>query len=97
MDGDIGKFVYSLAELKDKAPQYFGVKTGTKLDNMFYTTEYDEISKRPIKNMLGGIPYLSVMNVVGIPDSGKSVLAEQFAITQASLGYKVLMITTENP
>jgi KaiC domain protein len=97
MEGEIGKFVYNLAELKDRAPQYFGVKTGTKLDNMFYTTEYDDISKRPIKNMLGGIPYLSVMNAVGIPDSGKSVLAEQFAITQASLGYKVLLITTENP
>jgi KaiC domain protein len=97
MDADEGKFVFNLTELKDKAPQYFGVKTGTKLDNMFYTTEYDDISKKPIKNMLGGIPYLSVMNVVGIPDSGKSVLAEQFAITQASLGYKVLIVTTENP
>ena len=97
MERDAEKSVYELTELKDRAPKYFGVKTGTRLDNMFHTTEYDEISKRPVRNILGGIPYLSVMNMVGIPDSGKSVLAEQFAITQASLGYKVLMVTTENP
>jgi KaiC domain protein len=97
MEEGEGKFIYSLSELKDKAPKFFGVKTGTKLDNMFYITEYDEISKRPVKKILGGIPYLSVMNVVGIPDTGKSVFVEQFAIMQASLGYKVLLVTTENP
>jgi KaiC domain protein len=96
-EGKEGRFVYSLSELKDRAPKFFGVKTGTKLDNMFYITEYDEISKRPVKKILGGIPYLSVMNVVGIPDTGKSVFVEQFAIMQASLGYKVLIVTTENP
>ncbi len=78
-------------------PPLFGVKTGTKLDYMFYTVELDEESGEPIKKILGGLPYLSVMNVVGIPDTGKSVLAEQFAIKQASMGYRVLFVTTETP
>ena len=92
-----GKFVKELKDLKGKAPELFGVPTGTKLDEMFYYVEYDEKTKKFKKKILGGIPYRSVMNIVGIADTGKSVFVEQFAIYQASKGYKVLFVTVESP
>jgi len=91
------EYVYELEELKDKAPKLFGVSTGTKLDEMFFKVEYDPQQDKYVKKPLGGIPYLSVMNVTGVPDTGKSLLVEQFALTQASLGYKVLFVTVESP
>ncbi len=86
---------YELRELETKAPKLFGIPTGTKLDEMFYKIEKE--GDRYVRKPLGGIPHLSVMNLTGVPDSGKSVLAEQFAITQANLGYKVLFVTVESP
>ncbi len=70
----------------------YGIKTGTKLDEMFY--DIDEEGNRKV---LGGIPSLSVLNLVGIPDTGKSVLAQQFAVTQIKEGRAVLFVTTETP
>ncbi len=87
---------FELGELKTKAPKLFGIPTGTKLDEMFYKVEVSEDGKF-VKKPLGGIPYLSIMNLTGVPDSGKSVLAEQFAVTQAGNGYKVLFVTVESP
>ena len=89
------KHVYELGELKVKAPKLFGVKTGTRLDEMFFRVEIEDGG--PVKRPLGGVPYLSVINVTGIPDTGKSLLAEQFAVTQASMGYPVLFVTVESP
>ncbi len=86
---------YELKELKTKAPKLFGIPTGTKLDEMFYKIEEED--GKFVKKPLGGIPYLSVMNLTGVPDSGKSVLAEQFAVTQAGNGYRVLFVTVESP
>ncbi|MDF2957773.1 MAG: RecA-superfamily ATPase [Candidatus Alkanophagales archaeon MCA70_species_1] len=86
---------YELRELEGRAPKLFGVATGTKLDEMFYKVEME--GERYVKKPLGGIPYLAVINLTGIPDSGKSVLAEQFAVAQASAGYKVLIVTVESP
>ncbi len=86
---------YELKDLEGRAPKLFGVPTGTKLDEMFYKIE--EEGGKYIKKPLGGIPHLSVLNVTGIPDTGKSLLAEQFAVTQAGLGYKVLFVTVESP
>lgn len=91
------KRVIELKDLKGKAPKLFGVPTGTKLDEMFFTVEIDERTGKAIKRILGGIPYLAVVNVVGVPDTGKSVLAEQFAVTQAAKGYNVLFVTVESP
>lgn len=84
-----------LEELEGKAPEIFGVSTGTKLDQLFWKIEKEK--NKIVKKPLGGIPYLSVMNITGIPDSGKSLFAEQFAITQANEGYKVLFVTVESP
>ncbi|RLI74887.1 KaiC domain-containing protein [Archaeoglobales archaeon] len=86
---------YELKELETKAPKLFGIPTGTKLDEMFYRIEKEE--DKYVKKPLGGIPHLSIINLTGIPDSGKSVLAEQFAINQVNSGYKVLFVTVENP
>ena len=86
---------FELRELKLEAPKLFGIHTGTKLDEMFYTIE--EKGGEFVRKPLGGIPYLSVINITGIPDTGKSLLAEQFAIEQASKGFKVLFVSVESP
>ena len=86
---------YELRELEERAPKLFGIPTGTKLDEMFFKIE--EENGQYVKKPLGGIPYLAVMNITGVPDTGKSVLAEQFAVTQAGLGYRVLFVTVESP
>ena len=86
---------YELGELESRAVKLFGISTGTKLDEMFWKVERkgDGFIKKP----LGGIPFLSVINITGLPDSGKSVLAEQFAVVQASRDYKILFVTVESP
>ncbi len=91
------ELVYELTELRDKAPRIFGIPTGTKLDEMFYTVQYDEKKDTYVKKPLGGIPHLAVINVTGIPDTGKSLLAEQFAVYQAARNYPVLFVTVELP
>ncbi len=86
---------YELKDLESKAPKLFGIPTGTKLDEMFFRVEKE--GDKYVKKPLGGIPHLAVMNITGVPDTGKSLLAEQFAITQANAGYKVLYVTVESP
>ncbi len=86
---------YELKELESKAPRLFGIPTGTKLDEMFFKIEKE--GDRYVKKPLGGIPHLAVMNLTGVPDTGKSLLAEQFAVTQANAGYRVLFVTVESP
>ena len=86
---------YELKELESKAPKIFGIPTGTKLDEMFYRVEKE--GEKFVKKPLGGIPHLAVINITGIPDTGKSILAEQFAVHQANSGYRVLFVTVESP
>ncbi len=86
---------YSLKDLKNNAPKLFGVPTYTKIDEMFYNIVEED--GKFVKKPLNGIPYLSVLNITGIPDTGKSLFGEQFALVQASLGYKVLYVTVESP
>ncbi len=86
---------YELSEIRDRAPKLFGVPTGTKLDEMFWKIEFE--GDKPVRKPLGGLPHLSIINLTGIPDSGKSLLAEQFTLHQASEGYKVLFVTVESP
>ncbi|HHN65384.1 MAG TPA: KaiC domain-containing protein [Nitrospirae bacterium] len=78
------------------APRIEGLPTGVEgLDGLFFTTEI--IDNRVIKKPLGGIPCLSVLNITGSSDTGKTLLVEQFAIKQASLGRNVAFITVETP
>ncbi|MEM4331376.1 MAG: KaiC domain-containing protein, partial [Candidatus Anstonellales archaeon] len=65
----------------------------TKLDEMFYYFETHE--GRLMRKTLNGLPYLSVMNFVGSPDTGKSLFSLQFAVFQASMGYNVCILSTE--
>ncbi len=88
--------VYSLSEIIKKAPKLEGVPTGVKgLDELFYKVEIRD--GRSVRVPLGGIPAYSVVNITGVPDTGKSLMAEQFAVKQASLGYKVAFVTVESP
>ena len=78
------------------APRIEGLPTGVEgLDGLFFTTEITD--NRVIKKPLGGIPCLSVLNITGSSDTGKTLLVEQFAIKQASLGRNVAFITVETP
>lgn len=88
--------VSSLREAGTKAPVITGIKTGIEgLDELFFTTK---IEKNKVKKIpLGGIPSYSVVNITGVADTGKSLMAEQIAVTQASLGHNVCFITVESP
>ncbi len=83
-------------EAEKKAPEVYGVPSGIEgLDELFFTVEV--VDGKPQKRPLGGIPSYSVMNITGISDTGKSLMAEQFAVKQASRGEKVLFVTVETP
>ena len=85
------------SEIIKNAPEIKGVKTGVEgLDELFYLSEIDENGKVVIKP-LGGYPLGSVVHITGVPDTGKSLMAEQFLVTQASLGQTVCLITVEQP
>jgi KaiC domain protein len=89
-----GIFIGSQA-LKN-APKIYGIPTGIEgLDELFFTvdTENGKIVKKP----LGGIPAYAVFNITGVNDTGKSLMAEQFTVKQASEGHKVAFITVETP
>ncbi len=88
--------VETLEEVGKRAPKLFGIPTGVEgLDEMFFTTKIEDGKVKKIP--LGGIPYLAVVNITGVSDTGKSLMVEQFAVTQASRGYKVCFVTVESP
>lgn len=90
------KSIYTGSQAIKKAPKIYGVPSGIEgLDNLFFivTSENGKI----IKKSLGGIPAYSVFNITGVSDTGKSLMVEQFAVKQASLGEKVAFITVETP
>lgn len=85
-----------LREAGKRAPRLFGIPTGVEgLDGLFYTTRFE--NGVPQKVPLGGYPALGVINLTGVADTGKTLMAEQFAVKQASLGYPVCFITVEAP
>ena len=86
-----------IGELSEKAPELVGVPTGVEgLDELFFVVEWTKRGK-PKKKSLGGIPLRSVINITGVADTGKTLMAEQFAVKQASLGYPVIYVTVESP
>ena len=86
-----------IGELSEKAPELVGVPTGVEgLDELFFVVEWTKRGK-PKKKPLGGIPLRSVINITGVADTGKTLMAEQFAVKQASLGYPVIYVTVESP
>lgn len=92
----VEKAISLASELKEKAPKLFGIPTGVEgLDELFFTVELKD--GKALKKPLGGYPFRAVINLTGMPDTGKSLMAEQFAIKQASLGYPSCFVTVENP
>lgn len=90
--------VFSLKEGSKKAPKLYGVRTGVDgLDKLFFFSEIDEETGKPVKKILGGYPAYSVVNITGVSDTGKSLMAEQFAVVQASEGKAVGFVTVESP
>jgi len=90
------KSIYTGSQAIKKAPKIYGVPTGIKgLDELFFivTSENGKL----VKKNLGGIPAYSVFNITGVSDTGKSLMVEQFAVKQASLGERVAFITVEAP
>ena len=78
-----------------KAPKIKGIKSGIEgLDELFFIPEIKD--SKPVQKKLGGIPAFSVCNITGVNDTGKSIMAEQFAIFQAQ-NSKVCFITVETP
>ena len=90
------KAVSLLSDVAKRAPKLFGIPTGVEgLDDLFFTTKIEDGKVKKVP--LGGIPSLAVVNITGVPDTGKSLMAEQFAVKQASMGYKVCFVTVESP
>lgn len=88
--------VYLMSDISDRVPKIEGVPTGVEgLDELFFTVGFKD--GQPVKRVLKGIPKYSIINLTGVPDTGKSLIAEQFAITQAALGYPTVFITVESP
>ncbi len=88
--------VFLLADIKDRIVELKGVPSGIEgLDNLFFTFKKDGDKFKKVE--LGGIPEYAVINLTGVPDTGKSLLVEQFAVKRASLNEKVAFITVETP
>ncbi len=88
--------IFLLKAAGENAPEIKGLPSGIEgLDELFFTTKLTP--KGPQKTPLGGFPQYAVMNLTGISDTGKSLMVEQFAITQANNGLPVAFITVETP
>ncbi|MCD6156238.1 MAG: KaiC domain-containing protein [Candidatus Atribacteria bacterium] len=93
---ELAEGLYRLTDLEKKTPSLSGVPTGIPgLDELFYRLEWKE--GKPQKVPLPGFPRYAVIHLTGVPDTGKSLAAEQFALAQAGRGEKVLLVTVELP
>lgn len=85
-----------LKELEDRIPKLFGIPSGIPgLDDLFFTFTMEGEGYRKIP--LNGIPSASVIHVTGVPDTGKTLMGEQFALTQALRQFPTLFVTVEVP
>ena len=88
--------VFLLGELKDRVREIKGIPTGIDgFDKLFFTFKKDGDKFKKIE--LGGIPEYAVVNLTGVPDTGKSLMVEQFAVKRASENQKVAFVTVETP
>ncbi len=88
--------ITGVSEAGSKAPKLEGVPTGVEgLDELFFAVRFKR--GKPVKETLRGIPRGAVMNLAGVSDTGKSLMAEQFAVKQAERGERVAFITVESP
>lgn len=90
------KAIFTAKAALKQAPKIEGIPTGIEgLDELFYIVASE--NGKLVKQTLGGIPAYSVLNITGVSDTGKSLMAEQFSVKQAKEGYKVAFITVEAP
>ncbi len=71
--------IQPLTEAGAAAPKLVGLPTGVEgFDELFFLAEAtpDGVRRRP----LGGLPAYGVYNLTGVPDTGKSLFAERFAL-----------------
>ncbi len=88
--------ILRFGEARAQAPKLEGVPTGIEgLDDLFFTIDWK--NGKPKRVPLGGIPRYGIMNVTGVADTGKSLMVEQYALTQAGRGESVAFITVESP
>lgn len=88
--------VRALGEAGAEAPKVVGLPTGVEgFDELFFVAEVTSqgVRRRP----LGGLPAHGVYNLTGVPDTGKSLFVEQFALRQAADGRPVAFVTVESP
>ncbi|MBX5448561.1 KaiC domain-containing protein [Thermogemmatispora sp.] len=87
----------TLAHFSQETPIISGVPSGVEgLDDLFFLLTRDEQGQVIVKP-LGGYPLGSVLQITGVPDSGKSLMAEQFVLKQAAMGYNCCFVTVEQP
>ena len=92
----LAEHILTLSQVAKKAPPLRGTPTGIPgFDNLFFKVEWKD--GKPVRKPLGGVPEYAVINITGMPDTGKSLMVEQFAVTQASVGNKVCFVTVESP
>ncbi len=95
-EGPVPRAVRSLGEVGEEAPVISGLPSGVEgLDELFFVAQPGPAG--PQRRPLGGIPAFGVYNLTGVPDTGKSLFAEQFALRQASSGRRVAFVTVESP
>ncbi len=88
--------IWVAGEAIKKAPKLRGVPTGVEgLDELFFHTVVED--GEVVKRSLGGIPEYAVVNLTGVSDTGKSLMAEQYTVKQAQRGDPVAFITVESP
>ena len=88
--------IYTGSQALEEAPEIYGVETGVDgLDDLFFIVR--ERNGKLVKESLKGIPAYSVMNLTGVADTGKSLMAEQFTVYRASKGDKIAFVTVETP
>jgi len=88
--------IQTLEEAGEKAPEIRGYPSGVEgLDDLFFNAERSGRTVR--KKSLGGIPAYGIYNLTGVPDTGKSLFVEQFAVRQAAEGRPTLFLTVESP
>jgi len=92
----IEESVWVAGEAIKKAPKLRGIPTGVEgLDDLFFYAEIE--GGKVIKRSLGGVPEYAVVNLTGVSDTGKSLMAEQYAVKQAERGDRVIFVTVESP
>ncbi len=95
--GPFVEAVETLQQVGQRAPELEGVATGVPgLDDLFFVTTLTKRGK-PKKKSLGGYPRYAVIHLTGVSDTGKSLMAEQFAVEQARQGHNTVFVTVETP